>query len=42
MAAIPMMLAIPLLTGTAQGGGGALLFIAKIIGIAFLVPLLSR
>lgn len=42
MAAIPMMLAVPLLAGTAQSGGAPVLLVAKIIGIAFLVPVLSR
>jgi CPA2 family monovalent cation:H+ antiporter-2 len=42
MAAIPMMLLVPLLAGTAQTGGAPTLLIAKIVGIAFLVPFLSR
>lgn len=42
MAAIPMMLAVPLLAGMAQKGEGAALLVAKIIGMALLVPLLAR
>jgi monovalent cation:H+ antiporter-2, CPA2 family len=42
MAAIPMMLAVPLLAGTVQNAGSPALLIAKIIGIVLLVPVLSK
>jgi CPA2 family monovalent cation:H+ antiporter-2 len=43
MAAVPMMLMVPLLAGTEQGGGGSpTLLVAKILGIVILVPVLSK
>lgn len=42
MAAIPMMLLIPLLADSAQGGGAPLLLLAKAIGIMLLVPVMSK
>ena len=43
MAAVPMMLLVPLLAGTSQGEGGSpVLLAAKIVGIVFLVPVLSK
>jgi CPA2 family monovalent cation:H+ antiporter-2 len=43
MAAVPMMLLVPLLAGTSQGEGGSLVLLAaKIVGIVLLVPVLSK
>jgi len=43
MAAVPMMLLVPLLAGTSQGEGGSpVLLAAKIVGIVLLVPVLSK
>jgi len=43
MAAIPMMLLVPLLAGSSQNGSvSPLLLLAKIIGIVLLVPIMSK
>ena len=43
MAAVPMMLMVPLLAGTGQGAGvSPTLLVAKILGIVILVPVLSK
>lgn len=43
MAAVPMMLIVPLLAGTGQDEGGfPTLLVAKIVGIVILVPVLSK
>ncbi|MBW6485284.1 MAG: cation:proton antiporter [Syntrophobacterales bacterium] len=42
MAAIPMMLMVPLLAGSFQGGGSPLLLLAKAVGIVLLVPVMSK